>query len=62
MGVVLVLHGRGDLADVEDGRVRLAADHALAGEDGCFVLMFRVVSGGVWWGARFAPSQSRGRF
>ena len=38
VGVVLVLHGRGILADVEDGRARLAADHALGGEDVCFVL------------------------
>ena len=32
-GVILVLHGRGVLADVEDGPVQLAVDHALAGEN-----------------------------
>ena len=48
--------GRGVLADVEDGRVRLPVDHALAGEDEYFVLAGQ---GGERWGcagaARFAP-------
>ena len=63
VGVVLVLHGRGILADVEDGFVRLATDHPLTGEDECFVLGGQ---GGERWGyggaARFAPGQPRGRY
>ena len=43
MGVVLVLHGQGILADMEDGHVQLAVDHTLAREDGCFVLGWGVV-------------------
>ena len=32
-GVILVLHGQGVLADMEDGSAWLAVDHALAGEN-----------------------------
>ena len=55
MGVVLVLHGQAILADMEDGHVWIAVDHALAGEDRCFVLGLRVVSSGVWWGGPLCP-------
>ena len=40
---------------MEDRHVRLATDHALAGEDGCFVLVLRVVSGGMWWDGPLCP-------
>ena len=54
VGVVLVLHGRGVLGDVEDGRVRLAVNHALAG---CVLCPggsgWRAV--GVSWGGPLCP-------
>ena len=60
--MVLVLHGQAVRADMEDGQVWLAVDHALAGEDRCFVLGLRVMSGGVWWGGHFTPSQLHRQF